>query len=295
MKVIVQKAEKPRLKSLVNVITIEEAKSLMGQLIIALPDGEIEPAIATLAGKCLYFADLSGMSASDYVTAEGLDKFRAAVANAISLARWRTRQVVPLGPMSDMERDEALEQAMDLVQAADDDPIAIEDIITETCARLGLDRGKCVERMEALATEAAASKTLSKLSNDMANAAETCDVLGANAAIETAQKKVSALYTRLPKPVDMAIMKERLAKTPDGLPYPWSALSSMCKLDPGTVTIIAAATSVGKTTAVLNIILDLLSSTENTIIHWTGEMAAHLLIGRMIGIRADAEYTAVVF
>jgi hypothetical protein len=192
-----------------------------------------------------------------------------------------------------MERDQALDRVLGLTRACEDDPVAIEDIIAEACSRLGLDMGTTKERLEKLANEAAASRTLSRLADTLADAAGACDVLTATAAIESAGRKVSALYTRIPKPINMDLMRERLASTPDGLPYPWPTLSSLVRLDPGTVTVIAAATSAGKTTLALNIILDLLDSTEKTIIHWTGEMAAHLLIGRMVGIKAGVEYTDV--
>lgn len=91
------------------------------------------------------------------------------------------------------------------------------------------------------------------------------------------------------QPIDVAAIRAAIAAAPAGLPPAWPALALAGAIfEPGTLSIIAAPTSAGKTTLTLAQALAWLRDPALTgiLVWWSSEMDVHHLLERLVGMIA---------
>lgn len=100
---------------------------------------------------------------------------------------------------------------------------------------------------------------------------------------------------QIPNPVDVAAIRQALQAWPEGLPMAAAWAHPRLQWDAGTLSVVAAPTSAGKTTFLLWQILEWLTQHDTPpILLWSCEMDKPHLVARMIGMLSDRSMWDVV-
>lgn len=111
--------------------------------------------------------------------------------------------------------------------------------------------------------------------------------------VESAGGKALTVCGPAPSPVSVPALEEQLASMDEGLSFPWPALTKLCRVDPGGMTVIGAATSHGKTTFALNLLVSWLEAGRGSVVFWSGEMAPCILYARILGLMGGVPFGEV--
>lgn len=215
----------------------------------------------------------------------GASPIREAIENATAGHKWLIRRLAPGPGATDQERDESLEKALDFCEVlARRSPAAAEDAVREMAAVYRLTVEALGEEVQRLARKRAEEEE-KKRWQDALLAAQRAVVEGKiEKAREMVRKVEETRPVLLPIPADPEFLLRAAAETKDGLDTPWYGLNRLMRIDRGGMTVVGAATSVGKTTFLLNVFLHALRNSDGTVVYWSGEIAGPLLVARLLGV-----------
>lgn len=231
---------------------------------------------------------------------DGPDAVQEAIKKAVSGHKWLVRRMLPasLSGSADQERDAALDRVLDFAKRVHDvDPVASKEVVDEAARVLGLDAAAMSE-----AVERAAKRRKDRLFNQklekiwqaavakIKEVSETGEYEYIPQIVSNAQKEIAELCGRnmFIAAADVAALEESLINFPSGLLFPWGVLNTLSRVDRGGLTVVGAATSVGKSTFLYNLMLHWLreEDPDGALILWTGEVVPPLVYARLISIQA---------
>ena len=89
-----------------------------------------------------------------------------------------------------------------------------------------------------------------------------------------------------PKKLDICSNIAEIRAAPEGRPLPWgSGFRNLVRIEPG-MTVIAGATSHGKTSVALSIFYDIVKNSQKPVIFWSGELNRSYIFAKLVAIEA---------
>ncbi len=231
----------------------------------------------------------------EFVRASGLAAFAELARHAVAGHKWLTDRLIPAAvPPADIERDAVLEKVLDLAESYHrTDPVAAKEVLDMAAARLCLDPVALAQAVERLAERRRVQEAENLVRAAIREAASEKDWREAARKVAEAQEQAAAILQEPPKPIDPAALEYEIAHAPEGLLFPWPALSGLCRIDLGGLTTIYAASGFGKTNVLYNLLLFYLEKYPGAIILWSGEMAPRRVYHRLVSILSSVDYGEV--
>ncbi|AEG15201.1 DnaB domain protein helicase domain protein [Desulfofundulus kuznetsovii DSM 6115] len=253
--------------------------------------------LAAAGAKVYVVPDFGGYKDPDeYVRANGPKAFAELCRHAVAGHKWQADRLLPVAPPADdLERDSVLEKALDLAEACHrTDPVAAKEVLDMAAARLGLDPVALAQAAERLAEKKQAQEAENLVRTALREAAATDDWREATRKVAEAREQAAALVQDAPKPLDPAAVEYEIAHAVEGLLYPWPELNRLCRVDPGGLTTVYAASGFGKTNFLYNLLLFYLEKyPHGAVVIWSGEMAARRVYQRLLAILSGVDYAEI--
>ena len=248
------------------------------------------------AGVKTYVAEWSGAKDPDELfRTQGVEAVQEAITKATTGHKWLIRRLAPAPGVTDMERDRALEAALDFTEGlARRSPAAAQEAVQEMATVFGLGVEVLSGEIERLARKRAEEEEKRRW-QEVLTAAQKAAAAGK---IDEAREVIEGLkrpaVTLAPPPSSLTTLIHALASVKDGLDTPWNVLNRLVQLDRGGLTVVGAATSVGKSTFLMNLFLHALRTHTGAVIFWSGEVSAPLLVARLLGILTNLSIKEII-
>jgi len=197
----------------------------------------------------------------ELVRDKGLQAFQECLDKAESWPRWMARRIASRHDLTtDRGRDQALEEAFDLLTGIDD-PILRKDFLQTLQPLTGLQDYEIAPRLEQQEQKASrkrAEQVLSIAQSELANRIQQGDILGAQSLLEESLDRLrSARGVQAPEPYLFQDLEEDVSKISAGLLTGYDSLDKLISIPQGQLTFIAGRTGHGKTTFMLNLLLSM--------------------------------------
>ncbi len=204
----------------------------------------------------------SGFKDPDELVRErGIEALQEALKRAENAAKWRTRYLCSRFDLqADRGRDQAIEEALKLYTALED-AIDRRDCLEVVKASLGLSEEDLAGRLQEQQEKATArqqGQLLQHLTRRLQERASEGDLAGAETILEEGlQSFRRSRGVDLPEPYLLEALVSDLLNTSEGLKTGLDSLDRIFTLPQGAITIIAGRPGHGKTSLLLNLLLNL--------------------------------------
>lgn len=276
------------------------------ELILALDTDEAglkatERTLAQIQGSSLRGYVVQGFQGykdpDELIRAKGVKALREELQKAERGAKWRAWYLVGQYELSqDRGVDEALEKAME-VSIDIQDKLDRDSFLDEVRKATGLTEEQLASRakdLERKAQEKRIQKLLEGLHTELGRDIARRDTKGASQRLSQVasvlQSKVDKVA--LPEPYSFSQVSADLLATPPGLKTGWAKLDEVCLIPPGAITIVAGRPGHGKTTTLLNLLVNFLEASPDKSFHFFSyeeakKFLALKLVMIMAGVLAD--------
>lgn len=196
----------------------------------------------------------------ELVRDKGLEAFQDCLARAEAWPRWMGRRIASRQDLStDRGLDRALDEFLELYSSLEDGQErrrlldALRDSTGLTEEELSGKLAKTALRASQRASERVLEATLAQVQQRAAQG----DILGAEADLEAGLQELrTARGVQVPEPYLVEDLIADIHATRDGLQTGYSSLDSILKIPQGALTIVAGRPGQGKTTLLLNLLLN---------------------------------------
>jgi replicative DNA helicase len=245
---------------------------------------------------------LSGLDPDEWVIKNGPDAFREHMGKSIPAATWATRYCFLGVDLKDSQsRDDAFDKAMDFTEKLP--PIPRSETLAALVEVLGIPSDALkqeLQRRDERQREQKMRKRIEKEVQDLRDLAAKglplTELRSENKRIVQEAERDLARITLKPVPIFAEAFDttwDELRCWPEGLKLPWPMTTKVgITFEPGTFNVVAAQTSGGKTTFLLQATLHWLSITDKPIVMWSCETTNRVLMARLLAMIATERMQA---
>lgn len=243
-------------------------------------------------GQKVYVADAD---LGETLQLKGPEAMREVIRRAVAGPKWLVQRLAPGPDAGDQDRDAFLASVFELAAALQADPVAVAEILTEAANILRLPQTALAEAWDRQQRARRAQEAEALVRRALREAAQERDWRKAVQKVVDARDRAAVLVQDPPQPVDPTALEQELASQHEGLPFPWLALNRLCRIDPGGLTTVYAASGFGKTNFLYALLLHYLEKFPGSVLFWSGEMAPRRIYQRLLSIisgldTAEIEY-----
>lgn len=192
----------------------------------------------------------------------GIKAFRRVLKQAEKGVKWLARYIVSRHDITtDRGLDKAISEAME-VRSRIDDPINKKNFYETLEDKLGLSQEELasrIEKYERERTQKQTKHTLEKVINKVENKASNDDIIGAQKELEEGIKEINkSRGVDTPEPYLLDDFLEDVTQTEPGLETGYKEIDERLSIPRGALTFIAGRPGHGKTTMMMNLLINML-------------------------------------
>ena len=230
----------------------------------------------------------------ELIRAEGSDAFQKALDRAERGSAWTARRIMARhDTTTDRGTDQALEEALDYYSDITDtlEARGFMDSLREATGLSETDLAKRVQEASRTATARRSQALMESRLKDIQQKVSQGDLTGAESDLARSLREIrSSRGVRLPEPYLLEDLYEDARFTSPSLSTGYSLLDSMAKIPGGALTIIAGRPGHGKTTFLLNLLVNMLQIyPDNKFYYFSYEESRLKLATKLAMIMAGVE------
>lgn len=199
----------------------------------------------------------------ELVRDKGKEAFEKCLRTAERWPTWMARRIVSRQDIStDIGLDRALEEALELYSGIEDmlDRRAFQEALGASVGLSAEELSQKLEKISLKASQQASREALQGLLNTIQQKATEGDILGAELELEHGLQRLrTARGVTVPEPYLVEDLEADILTTSDGLRTGYEGLDNILKIPQGAITIVAGRPGHGKTTMLLNLLVNQLS------------------------------------